>query len=57
MEFSTLMGILFDLNSKIPDLNWNLVGMFDDQELVIRIPVDEENATLLRQAVQMFSAR
>lgn len=57
MDFSTLMGILFDLNSKVPDLNWNLVGMFDDQELVIRIPVDEESATLLRQAVQMFSDR
>lgn len=56
MDFLTLMNILMDLNNKVEGLSWSIAEgpAFDDNTLVVKIPLSVENAELINQALQLF---
>lgn len=53
MEFRELMETLFGLQERFPGMRWDVQG----SEVVLTLPMSQENAELLAQAREMFAAR
>lgn len=50
MDFLTLIGIMFDLQEKFPDMRWHT----DDGMLVMSMEIGDDNEKLLADGRKMF---
>lgn len=56
MDFSELMQTLLDLQTKFPDLRWDVSEGMERDHLSLHMTIPASCGELLRQGRQMFSA-